>query len=73
MGTFEEQRQHVTVQAARAGYGLKRNNRPPYGWELFTILGHEPVVSGSLDELEDWLADQQEKSGAESGSDRRTQ
>lgn len=65
MGTFEELRQRVTVQAARAGYGLKRNNRPPYGWSLISQGSKEPVKSGGLDHLENWLTEQNSTPEAE--------
>ncbi|CAM4096994.1 hypothetical protein NONI108955_08780 [Nocardia ninae] len=71
MGTFEDLRRRVTVQAARAGYELKRNNRPPYGWSLISAGSHEPVKSGSLDHLENWLAEQWATACSDSGSDRR--
>ncbi|MFB8281870.1 hypothetical protein [Nocardia colli] len=69
MIAFEELRQRVTAQATRAGYGLKRRNVPPYGWILFTASTHEDAASGTLEELEIWLTDQQADTAA--GSDRQ--
>ncbi|WP_147134849.1 hypothetical protein [Nocardia ninae] len=58
MGIFEVLRRRVTIEAARAGYGIRRRNTPPYGWELFSANEHESVVSGAaLVHLERWLAD----------------
>lgn len=66
--TFEEHVQRVTVQAGRAGYGLRRKNRLSYEWALFGSSGHEAVVTGTLDELEHWLADQHTNTRTDSGS-----
>ncbi|MFI6043836.1 hypothetical protein ACIA8C_19565 [Nocardia sp. NPDC051321] len=56
--TFEDHVQRITAKAGRAGYGLRRKNRLSHEWALFGASGHDAVVSGSLDELETWLAGQ---------------
>ncbi len=55
MTNFAELRQQVLARAGRAGYGLVRQHRPPYGWELVTVREHRPVTSGTLEELDAWL------------------
>ncbi|WP_433576610.1 hypothetical protein [Nocardia brasiliensis] len=65
MSTFEQLRQRVLLQAGNAGYGLVRQNRAPYGWDLVTVGGRKPVKSGSLIELDNWLA-------AQTASDRKS-
>ncbi|MFB8279556.1 hypothetical protein [Nocardia colli] len=69
MGSFEEQRQQVTARAKRAGYGMRRNNFPPYGWAL-TRPGGKVVASGSLDALETFLTEESADAGVDSGEDR---
>ncbi|MFI6997039.1 hypothetical protein [Nocardia sp. NPDC050175] len=62
--TFEELHQQVTVQAERSGYAVRRRNRAPYGFELINEHGDIPA-SGTLAELDSYLADQWEKTGSD--------
>ncbi|MFI6169037.1 hypothetical protein ACIBCN_19825 [Nocardia sp. NPDC051052] len=57
MGTFEELRQRVLLQAGRAGYGIRRQHRAPYARELFTVSERGPVTTGTLPQLENYLAE----------------
>ncbi len=68
---FERQRQRVLLQAGRFGYALGREHYEPYGWELFTPRRKRVLASGSLDDLENWLAEQWATECSDSGSDRR--
>ncbi|WP_405160651.1 hypothetical protein OG203_30245 [Nocardia sp. NBC_01499] len=69
MGTFEDFRQQVTANAERVGLALRRRNRAPYGFELINEHGDVPT-SGTLEELDGYLADQWVKTGADSVGDR---
>ncbi|WP_433657528.1 hypothetical protein ACQPW1_38310 [Nocardia sp. CA-128927] len=65
--TFEDLRQQVITNAERSGYAVRRRNRAPYGFELINEHGDIPA-SGTLAELDSYLAAQQ----AKTGSDRQT-
>ncbi|WP_327096556.1 hypothetical protein OIE68_42720 [Nocardia vinacea] len=45
----------LEARAARAGYRLVRDERPPYGWQLLAIENGERIYSGSLDRIDAWL------------------
>ncbi|WP_433626786.1 hypothetical protein [Nocardia sp. CA-120079] len=49
-----DQLEKVTAMAEERAYGLRRNPRPPYGWELYTPDGRVPVF-GSLGLIERFL------------------
>lgn len=46
----------LRAQAERAGYRLVRDQYPPYGWNLLDTEDDERVYSGSLDQINAWLA-----------------
>ncbi|MFE9327151.1 hypothetical protein ACIHDR_37340 [Nocardia sp. NPDC052278] len=62
-----DQLEKVSAMAEERGYGLRRNPRPPYGWELYTPDGQSPMF-GSLDHVERFLTKSGESNLDSSGA-----